>query len=101
MGNFRINSERTKISRFAKITRINNLVSLLSSEKKADYMPYNILSIFDVKIWMLVILLLIVVSILGIGKFDKNTFLIKFLNSTIDHLECLIRNCSKFANLNT
>ena len=95
-----MNSERSNISRFAKTICINNLVSLLSSEKKVN-MSYNILSIFDVKIWMLIILFLILTSILGIEKFDKNKFLIKFLNSTIDHLQCLIKNCCEFANFNT
>lgn len=95
-----MNSERSNISRFAKTICINNLVSLLSSEKKVN-MSYNILSIFDVKIWMLIILFLIITSILGIEKFDKNEFLIKFLNSTIDHLQCLIRNFCEFANFNT
>ena len=90
-----MNSKRTEIAKFSKIIYINNLMTVLSSEKKVDYVSFNIFSIFNVEIWMFIILFLIIVSTLGIKKFNKNIFLLEFLNSIIDHLECLIRNCCK------
>lgn len=95
MGRFLINSERAEFARFSKPTRIDNLISLFSSEEKIDYVNYHIFSIFSAEIWMYIVLFLIITSILGIDKFNRRTFLIKFLNSLIDHLECLIRNCSE------
>ena len=66
----------------------------MSSERRIDSNQYDILSIFQIEIWLLIITFLIVVSILGIRKIKRKTFPIDFVNSTFDHLECLIRNCS-------
>lgn len=93
LGEFVMSPERTEIARFSRIIYINNLISLLSSEKKIDSVSYDILSIFNTEIWVLITLFLILISILGIRKYSRNTFLLEFLNSTIDHLECLIKNC--------
>ena len=68
-------------------------MSILSAEQKFDSVPYDIFSVFSTEIWVLIIMFLILVSLLGIKHLSKNTFLLQFSNSMMDHLECLIRNC--------
>lgn len=85
--------QRTKIARFTKITQIDNLISILSTEQNINSVTYNVFTVFSADIWVLIITFLILISILGTKSLSKNTFLLQFLNSMIDHLECLIRNC--------
>ena len=89
-----MNTERNQLAKYTRNYIINNIISFVSSERKIDSYQYDILSIFQIDVWLLIIMFLIMVSILGIRKIKRKTFPIDFVNSMFDHLECLIRNYS-------
>ena len=80
---------------------IDNQISLMSSVLEVDSNPYDVFSVFSTQIWVLIIVFLTLTSILGIKYSSKDIFLLQFLNSTFDHLECLIRNCCKLVYFNS
>lgn len=98
LGDFVMTIQRNQLAKYTRIYMISNFMSLMSSQKIIDSNHYNILSIFQIEIWILIILFLILSSIFGIRKIKMKTFPFDFINSMFDHFECLTRNCSKLIN---
>ena len=89
LGDFVATTQRNQLAKYTRIYMISNFMSLMSSQKTIDSYNYNILSIFQIEIWILIILFLILVSIFGIIKIRMKTLLFDFINSMFDHFECL------------
>lgn len=94
-----MNPERNQFAKYTRNYIVNNIVSLLPAEKLIDSNQYDILSIFEIKTWLFIILSLILVSIFGIIKFKYKTFALDFIDSIFNHFECLIKNNSKSIKL--
>ena len=92
-------TKRIKLAKYTRNYIINNIISFVSSEKTISLNQYNILSIFKIETWIFIMTFLICVSILGIRKVERKTFLIDFTNSMFDHFECLIKNSSKLIDI--
>ena len=99
LGDFVMNTNRTQLAKYTRNYIINNIISLISSEKIIDSNQYDILSIFQMETWLFIILFLIFVSIFGVGNIKIKTFSTDFIHSIFDHFECLIKNNSKLINL--
>ena len=94
-----MNPKRTQLAKYTRTHIIDNIISFVSSERIIDSNRYHILTIFKIETWILIMMFLILVSILGIGKIQRKTFLIDFTNSMFDHFECLTKNSSKLIHI--
>ena len=72
-----------------------NWLTLLGVEKSLNHQKFEIFSIFDIKIWLLLLISLIFLSIINIKFSNKQNSFLTIIISLINHLETLITKSGK------
>ena len=77
-----------------------NWLTLLGVEKSLNRQKFEIFSIFDIKIWLLLLTSLIFLSIFNIKFSNKQNYFLAIIISSINHIETLItKSGKKLSNL--
>ena len=96
VGDHAMSDQRLKFIDYSSIIDCPNWISLLGMVKTTKYSNLKILSVFDMNIWLLLIMSLILLSIIN-TKMNRNSNLITtIVISLINHLECLISKSGMF-----
>ena len=85
---------------YLSVSECVNWLTLLGVEKSLNHQKFEILSIFDIKIWLLLLISLIFLSIINMKFSNKQNSFLAIIISSINHIETLItRSGKKFENL--
>ena len=79
---------------YLSVSECINWLTLLGVEKSLNHQKFEIFSIFDINIWLLLLISLIFLSIVNM-KFSKQNAFLAIITSSINHLETLITKSGK------
>ena len=85
---------------YLSVSECVNWLTLLGVEKSLNHQKFEIFSIFDIKIWLLLLISLIFLSIINMKFSNKQNSFLTIIISLINHLETLItKSGKKLSNL--
>ena len=85
---------------YLSVSECANWLTLLGVEKSLNRQKFEIFSIFDIKIWLLLLTSLIFLSIINMKFSNKQNSFLAIIISSINHIETLItKSGKKLSNL--